>query len=462
MASITKRETRHGVSYKITVCTGTDITGKQRRHFMTWKVPPGLNAKQAEKKAKQVAAEFEREIEYGFQADNNQTFSEYARYVLEQKAKQGIAPATISIYNSHLRRIEKLFGGYKLREIRPQHINRLYEELRTPTVNPEHDYSTPLIDFRAVVKEMGYSRKAFAEEYGFSDTAAKGLFNGGRMRYKNALKAAEFIGKPIDEAFAVEHHCDGMAAQTVQRIHSLICEVFKYAEMEMIVTVNPAKRVRPPRLTPATPNYFQPEQVAAILAAADKEPIQWRTMVYMFALTGARRGEVASVKWSNLDLGKKQVKINSSLLYLPETGVLDGQTKTRNTRFVPLPDEMMQILRKLRLWQTEQRLLWGDQWENSDYIFTRERGGMMNPTSINNKFNRFAKKYGFPHINPHAFRHTAASIMISEGADIVSVSKVLGHATPVTTERIYAHEIEEAKQTAAGCIAGAILGRKQA
>lgn len=85
MASITKRETRHGVSYKITVCTGTDITGKQNRHFMTWKVPPGMNAKQAEKKAKQVAAEFERKIEYGFQADNNQTFSEYAKYVFEQK-----------------------------------------------------------------------------------------------------------------------------------------------------------------------------------------------------------------------------------------------------------------------------------------------------------------------------------------------------------------------------------------
>lgn len=462
MASITKRDTRNGTSFKITVCTGMDTTGKQKRHFMTWKAPPGMNAKQAEKKAKQVAAEFEKEIEYGFQADNNQTFSEYAQYVIDQKARHGVSPSTISIYRSNLRRIGPAFGGYKLRDVRPQHINRLYEELARPAPNPDYDYSTPLIDFREAVKGMGHTMRTFAAECGFSESTAKGLFQGGRVRYRNALKAAEFIGEPVDDVFSVEYHSYGMAPQTIQRIHSLISEVFKYAEMEMIVTINPAKRVRPPRVETTIPNYFQPEQVAAILAAADKEPIQWRAMVYMFALTGARRGEVCSMKWKNLDWEKKQIKIDSSLLYTSETGVQDGPTKTRNTRFVPLPDELFPILKKLHLCQLERRLLYGDQWEDSDYLFTRERGGSMTPSDINRRFKNFSEKYGLPHINPHAFRHTAASIMISAGTDVISVAKVLGHATPVTTERIYSHEIEEAKQTAAGCISGAILGKKQA
>lgn len=462
MASITKRETRHGVSYKITVCTGTDITGKQRRHFMTWKVPPGMNAKQAEKKAKQVAAEFEREIEYGFQADNNQTFSEYAKYVFEQKRKLGFSPTTLHLYEINLKRIAPYIGNMKVRDIRPQHLSRMYDEIRKPDIRPGYDYSTPLFDLREVIKGMGYTMEQFAESCDVCYATIKKLCRGQRVQYGNAVKVAEFLKRPVETSFSIERNTTGVAPQTIRRIHSMVSEVLNYAEKEMIITINPAKRVQLPRLTQPERNYFQPEQVAAILAAADKEPIQWRAMVYTFALTGARRGEVCGMKWSNLDWEKKQIKIDSSVIYLPETGKIDGPTKTRNSRIVPLPDELIQIMRKLHLWQIEQRLLYGDQWTDSDYIFTMERGGIINPNQLSGHFNRFAYKYDLPHINPHAFRHTAASIMISEGADIVSVSKVLGHATPTTTEQIYAHEIEEAKQNAAGCIAGAILSKKQA
>lgn len=462
MASITRRETRHGVSYKITVCTGTDITGKQNRHFMTWKVPPGMNAKQAEKKAKQVAAEFEREIEYGFQADNNQTFSEYAEYVFEQKRKLGFSPTTLHLYAINLKRVAPYIGNMKVRDIRPPHLSRMYDELRKPMIRENYDFSTPVFDLSKTIQEMGYNRLQFADACGVCYGTIKKLCRGQRVQHGKAVLVAEAIGKPVETLFNVEHSSTGVAPQTIHRIHSMISEVLNFAEKEMIITLNPAKRVQLPRITTPERNYFQPEQVAAILAAADKEPIPFRALVYVFALTGARRGEVCGLKWSNLDWEKKQIKIDSSVMYLPETGKIDGPTKTRNTRVVPLPDEIIPILKKLRLWQMEQRLMWGDQWEDSDYIFTREKGGIRNPNQIAGQFNRFAARHNLPHINPHAFRHTAASIMISEGADIVSVSRILGHASPTTTEQIYAHEIEEAKQGAAECIAGAILGRKQA
>ncbi len=73
-----------------------------------------------------------------------------------------------------------------------------------------------------------------------------------------------------------------------------------------------------------------------------------------------------------------------------------------------------------------------------------------------------AKRHGLPHVNPHSFRHTAASIMIANGVDIVTVSKMLGHANPSMTTDVYSHIIEESKRKATECVADVILRKKKA
>lgn len=65
----------------------------------------------------------------------------------------------------------------------------------------------------------------------------------------------------------------------------------------------------------------------------------------------------------------------------------------------------------------------------------------MHPDSVTDYFKKFSKKYGLKHINPHAFRHTSASLLYSAGADDVSISKRLGHAQVSTTSNIYAHVV---------------------
>lgn len=84
MANIRKIEGKNGVSYKITVFSGTDPQGRQVRHYRTWKPEPGMTARQIEKAVQRAAMDFERELELGFQADNRQTFAQYAEYVLSQ------------------------------------------------------------------------------------------------------------------------------------------------------------------------------------------------------------------------------------------------------------------------------------------------------------------------------------------------------------------------------------------
>ena len=72
----------------------------------------------------------------------------------------------------------------------------------------------------------------------------------------------------------------------------------------------------------------------------------------------------------------------------------------------------------------------------------------------------FSTRHGLPHINPHAFRHTVASVLLANGTDIVTVSKQLGHASITTTENFYSHIIEENKAKAAECIADVLIRKK--
>lgn len=70
----------------------------------------------------------------------------------------------------------------------------------------------------------------------------------------------------------------------------------------------------------------------------------------------------------------------------------------------------------------------------------------MHPDSVTNFCKKFAERHNLTHINPHAFRHTMASMLYFNGADSVSISKRLGHAQVSTMANIYAHVIEEADQ----------------
>ena len=123
MATIKRIEGKNGVSFKITVTKGTDISGKQVRHYRTWKPEQGMTERQMQKAVQKAALDFEREIEQGYEVDNRQTISEYARYVIDLKERAGAKHRTIFSYRSLLERIDQAIGHLKLSELRPLHLN---------------------------------------------------------------------------------------------------------------------------------------------------------------------------------------------------------------------------------------------------------------------------------------------------------------------------------------------------
>lgn len=457
MASIRKIEGKGGVSYKITVSMGRDAHDKQIRHFKTWKPDRPMTARQMEKEAQRVAIEFEREITMGFQTDNRQTFEQYAKYVIELKEQQGDKPQTMANMALLLARVNEHIGRMKLKDIRPQHLNGLYKKLSEPGANRWRVWAAPAVDFKEIMGKQ--SLRSFAKVCGVHHHQISRLIAGQHVSQQTAATIMANLKRK--DLFKTIGDDRPLAPKTIRQCHSIISIVLGQAEKEMIIPYNPAKRATPPPNKPTRPSdCLQPEQLQKFIEAAEQEPLELQTLLMLFVVTGCRRGEVFALKWKNVDLSTGQIKIESSLNYLPDRGIYEGATKTNNTRHIALPKEMIVLLRKHRAKQTELRLAMGDQWQDTGYVFTTENGTIRNPESFNGQLRNFCKRHSLPCINPHMFRHTAASLLISNGVDVLTVSKMLGHTAPTTTLNTYGHAVEEAKRKATECISSAILSRK--
>ena len=165
--------------------------------------------------------------------------------------------------------------------------------------------------------------------------------------------------------------------------------------------------------------------------------------------TGCRRGEVVGLKWKNVNLDHHIAKIESELISTPSKGVYESPTKTRKTRFIKFSDTTAEVLLTLKKIQDHNRKLFGNKWVETGYVFTQDNGDRMHPDSVTGWLADFSKKNGLPHIHPHAFRHTAASLMIANGVDLVTAAAELGHANANTTAAIYAHQIAEQRALSA-------------
>lgn len=306
------------------------------------------------------------------------------------------------------------------------------------------------------------TREALGKAACVSHTTITQACRGEAINGEKAGAIADAIHLPLDELFDLSKNCKPLSNKTVLEYHRFIHTVLNQAEREMLVPYNAAEKATPPSVSRKTPNYFQPEEITAILEALEVEPEKWRVLTHLLIVTGCRRGEVAALKWDHVDLDQGRLEVSANLCYSKERGIYETTTKTDSARFVNIPSETVALLRHYRVTQAELRLANGDRWHDTGYLFTKDNGEPMNPTSITAWLNKFSKKHGLPHINPHAFRHSVASILIANGTDIVTVSKQLGHSQVSTTGDIYSHVIEEAKAQATECIADIMLRRKNA
>lgn len=204
MANVRKIEGKNGISYKITVTSGRDLDGRQIRHYKTWTPEHGMTARQMEKAVQKMAFEFEKEIELGFQADNRQTFAQYAAYVIDLKERTGAKRRTVDRYRELLQRINPAIGHIKLADLRPQHLNAFYKNLGEPRISNHGDKAQAKTNLYSEMKKKGLSRAKVAQLAGLSSSTVTTACQGKKIALATARAIAGALEKPVEKLFSIE------------------------------------------------------------------------------------------------------------------------------------------------------------------------------------------------------------------------------------------------------------------
>lgn len=393
MASIKLQETKDGKRFfQISVSRGYGKAPYKKR----WYWPDGWSKRTAEREAAKIAAEFERACAAGEFMNRAQE---------KEKAAQEAAEAA------------------KLKTVR-QYVDGVF----MPT------------------KETTFSENARSSYRMFLDKHILPVL--GDMLLVDVSSA-------ILTKLLVDFQRRGYAHASAVKLYNILNGVFTMAFLDDSIPLNPMLKVKRP--APRKGETVQEEgdkaltvqELSRVLSCVTKEPLKWQAYINLAADSGARRGELCGLQWSDVDWNKGTITIRRNLQYTPAAGVYETSPKNGKTRTVDIGEETLALLLKLRREQSAEHL--------SKWVFTQDgTADPMHPQSPTRYFKKFGAKYGIEDFHPHKLRHSSASIAITNGADVVSVSERLGHSDTAVTLRMYAHANEESIRRAGQTVRDAL------
>lgn len=239
---------------------------------------------------------------------------------------------------------------------------------------------------------------------------------------------------------------EGLAYGTIDQYYILVKQIFKMAHKTDGLWCNPMDHVDRPKknknLPPKKAKAYTPDNMAMIEKALSKESLKWRTFILLVADTGIRRGEACAIRSSVIDRNNNRILINSNLCYTPHTGLRIQTTKTGKERWVYISPYVLSLIQELELQNVKSGKI-------SDYIFIGRNGyDPINPSTASSALRRIGFRNDIENLGTHRLRHTFASIAITNGADVASVAKLLGHADSSMTLQNYTEANPESLQRA--------------
>ena len=170
--------------------------------------------------------------------------------------------------------------------------------------------------------------------------------------------------------------------------------------------------------------------------------------IVVAAATGARRGELCGLMWSDIDFEAGVLRIERSLEETND-GLRLKPTKSDEPRKISLPAIAVDVLLEHRREQDRDRVLFGSDYQDRGLVFCRPDGEFYCPDKLSSRVTELTRKIGLHGVGLHTLRHSHASELISKHTPITVISERLGHAHPGITHAIYSHALK-ADNAAAG------------
>lgn len=389
---------KRGDSYRIVISCGFDVNGKRIKRSITWKPDRAYTPKQLEKALNKAAVEFEEKVLNGEIAADSRL--KLVDFIPQymESAKLKLEPTTIEEYT-------RVINKYILPAL---------GHLRLKDIRPAHV-----------------------------------------QKFVNMLSSGEY---------RQDGKTGALKPASVKRYYAVLQSILSAAYRLELLPSNPTDsgKITLPTMDEQKTDIMSKEQLAEMLEALDSEPLQLRVIVHLAIITGCRRGELTSLKWSDIDFDKCEITVSKSLYQLKGEKAKTKRTKNKKKRVVTIPEYCIELLRQLHIEQTEKRFRLGTAWNGTadNYVFIKNDGSVMHPNTPTEQFNDFLERHELKHIKFHALRHTSATLSLLNGANIKQVAARLGHSQLSTTNR-YLHAIQEADRTIADSLGDTLTALKQ-
>lgn len=221
----------------------------------------------------------------------------------------------------------------------------------------------------------------------------------------------------------------GLSASRVIQAHQVLDQVLRYSikakkTTGLVVHPAPAEDLELPEKIEVDQRYITHDQLHRLAVASGR----FRTLVLVLGYCGLRFGEASALRVADVDIENRRIDVKRSATYVTGQGMVEGTTKTKKSRTVPVP-AFLALLLKTELGERS----------GTELVFPPRRGTYLGPGEMRWVFDPAAKAIGVPGFKPHELRHTCASLAISAGANIKVVQRLLGHKTAALTLDRYGH-----------------------
>ena len=256
-------------------------------------------------------------------------------------------------------------------------------------------------------------------EKGFSDYTVKSYATDLKEFYDFALE--EKVDVELVRKYLRKLYEDKYSTRSISRKVSTLKSYFKYLESVGVIKDNFMRLISNPKIEKTLPNYLNYDDLERLLAFPDrsnKYGLRDALILEMLYSSGIRVSELANMKLKDIDFKERKILILG---------------KGNKERYVYYGSKCAELLDKyLKLDHRE-----------SPYLLIGKRSDRLNEREIRSIVTDTAKKAGIEvHVSPHTLRHTYATHMLNDGADLKSVGDLLGHESLSTTQ-IYTHVSNE-------------------
>lgn len=249
----------------------------------------------------------------------------------------------------------------------------------------------------------------------------------------------------------------GLAPRSVSAVHKVLHRALQDAVRWHELPRNPADAVKRPRVTKGDLQVWSAEEARRFLVAVHGDRL---FALWVLALhAGMRRGELAGLRWSEVDLAAGTVAVTRQRT-TANYRVIETEPKARSWRVIPIDTDVVDALRDHHDGQLKERKAAGPVWEDTGYVFVAENGRPYHPSRLGDMFVARCRAVGLRHIRLHDLRHTMASLALQAGIHPKIVQERLGHASIAMTLDTYSHVMPSLQREAAQQLSSLLSGKE--